>query len=598
MRKLIKSLIAAVVVALSMTGAWADEVDDLVAQMTLAEKIGQMTQAERSAATPNDVATFFLGSILSGGGSSPADGSVAGWAAMHDAYQQAALSTRLGIPILYGIDAVHGHNNVVGATIFPHNIGLGATRDRELIEEIGRITALEVSATGLEWTFAPAVSVARDQRWGRTYESFGEDPALQNLLTARYLSGLQGSTMGGEHLIACAKHYVGDGGTANGTDQGNTILDETALRQIHMQGFIQAVSQNVGTVMPSYSSWNGDKMHGNGYLITTVLKGELGFDGFVISDWNAIDQLPGSYYDQVVASVNAGIDMFMEPYRYGQFIATLTEAVNNGDVSMNRIDDAVIRILRVKFASGVMDSPYADQDLVTGGLVGSAAHRAVAREAVRKSAVLLKNDGVLPLDKNANIYLAGKGADSIGYQMGGWSIGWQGTTDPNATPGATIREALEHAVAATSGTLTYNRDGYGVSGDVAVVVVAEEPYAEFYGDNLNGLSIDPTELDVLNRVLNAGLPTVVVMLSGRPLFVSDEIDKWDAFVAAWLPGTEGDGLADVLFGDYDFTGKLPMTWPRDASQVPLNVGDEPYDPLFPYGYGLRLRSGGTSFVVY
>lgn len=564
--------------------------EELLRQMTLAEKIGQMTQAERDGASPADVQRLRLGSILSGGGSLPEDDSVAGWAAMVDAYQTAATSTRLGIPILYGIDAVHGHSNVRGATIFPHNIGLGATRDPLLVEEVARITAVEMSATAIPWTFSPAVSVARDVRWGRTYESMGETPEIQNLLAGAYVSGYQGAQLG-DRVVATAKHYVADGGTFLGIDQGDSIMDEAELRAIHMPGFLQALEQNVATIMPSYSSWNGEKMHGQAYLINDVLKGELGFDGFIISDWNAIEQLPGSYYDQVVASANAGVDMFMEPFRYEQFIATLTDAVNNGDVSMNRIDDAVRRILQVKFDSGVMDNPFSDPDLVNAGLVGAPEHRAVAREAVRKSAVLLKNDGILPLEKEMDLFVAGVAADNIGYQCGGWTITWAGTTDPDITEGTTILEGIEEAVAMSGGSVRYSEQGFSPSGDAAVVVLAEPPYVEGGGDNLNNLQIETSQLQILDRVLDAGLPTVVILISGRPMLVTPQIEDSNAFVAAFLPGTEGNGVSDVIFGDFDFTGTLPMTWPRDSSQLELNFGDSPYDPLFPYGFGLSLAGG-------
>ena len=579
-------LVAAVAVA--VRGATAVDIDALIVGMTLDEKVGQMTQAERSSATPADVRTFFLGSILSGGGSAPASNTPTGWADMHDAYQNAALGTRLGIPILYGIDAVHGHNNVVGATIFPHNIGLGATRDPVLIEEIGRITAKEVASTGLEWTFAPTVAVARDERWGRTYESFGEDPALQSLFAAAYVRGLQGTTMSGERVIACAKHFLGDGGTANGVDRGNTIADEATLRALHMPGFVEAIGAGVGTVMPSYSSWNGVKMHQNRYLITDVLKTELGFDGFVISDWEAVYELSGgSYYDQVVQMVNAGVDMGMEPFNWRNWIATLKSAVNNGDVSMDRIDDAVRRILTIKLRAGVFDEPLADRTLVNDGTIGSVAHRAVAREAVRKSLVLLRNDGLLPLAKDARVFVAGKNADNIGYQCGGWTIAWQGGSG-DITPGTTILDGIRSAVAGHGGSVTFNEDGFGSAGhDVAVVVIGETPYAEYFGDDPD-LALDPVDVATLDRI--GDIPTVVVMVSGRPLMVSDRVDGWNAFVAAWLPGTEGDGVADVLFGDFDFTGRLSRSWPRDTGQLPINVGDASYDPLFAYGFGLDYTS--------
>jgi beta-glucosidase len=584
----LKNILITLFVGVITTGsvAVAVDIEALLSSMTLDEKIGQMTQAERGGATADDVRDYYLGSILSGGGSAPGSNTPSGWADMHDAYQNAALSTRLGIPIIYGIDAVHGHNTVINATIFPHNIGLGAARDPDLVEEIGRITAKEVACTGLEWTFGPCLTVPRDERWGRTYEGFGEDPELQTLLAGHYVKGFQGTTMGGERIIACAKHWVGDGGTSGGVDQGNTVCNETTLRNIHMKGYLEAIDQNVGTVMPSYSSWNGVKMHENSYLINDVLKGELGFDGFVISDWEAVYSLSGSNYEQKVANmVNAGVDMAMEPYNWRSWITALKSDVTSGAVTMTRINDAVRRILTVKSRSGVFETPLADRTLVNSGALGCSAHRAVAREAVRKSLVLLKNDNILPIPKNSHVFVAGKCADNIGYQCGGWTITWQGGSG-NITSGTTILQGIQDAVAGT-GTVTFNQNGTGASGhDVAIVVIGETPYAEGSGDD-GDLSLDSTDTTCLNNVRASGVPMVVVLVSGRPLMVSSYIGNWDAFVAAWLPGTEGNGVADVLFGDYNFTGKLPHTWPRTISQVPINNGDSTYDPLFPYGYGLR-----------
>ncbi len=575
--------------------ALAVDIDALVNSMTIDEKVGQMTQAERSGATPDDVRDYFLGSILSGGGSAPASNTPTGWADMHDAYQAAALSTRLGVPILYGIDAVHGHNNVFGAVIFPHNIGLGATRDPVLVEEVGRITAKEVAITGLEWTFAPCVAVVRDERWGRAYEGFGEDPALQGLLAGAYVRGFQGQTMSGERVVACAKHFIGDGGTIGGVDRGDTVLSEADLRAIHMPGFVEAINNNVATVMPSYSSWNGVKMHENRYLLTDVLKTELGFDGFVISDWNAVYELSGgSFYGQVVQMVNAGVDMGMLPFAWRDWISTLKSAITNGDVSMTRIDDAVRRILLIKSRAGVFAEPLADRALVNSGALGSAAHRAVAREAVRKSLVLLKNDGVLPLAKDARVFVAGKNADNLGHQCGGWSISWQGGSG-DITIGTTILEGIQAAVAGQGGSVTFRENGVGADGhDVAIVVVGETPYAEGFGDD-GVLALDAADVAALNNI--GDIPTVVVLVSGRPLMVTDTIVDTDAFVAAWLPGTEGDGVADVLFGDHDFSGKLPHSWPVDITQVPINVGDSNYHPLFPYGYGLDYAASAPAVAI-
>ena len=588
--KHISTVLLLVIISGSAVALTPAEIDALVSSMTLDEKVGQMTQAERGTASPQDVRDYYLGSILSGGGSVPNSNTPTGWADMHDDYQDYALQTSKAIPILYGVDAVHGHSNVYGATIFPHNIGLGATRDPDLVEEIGRITAKEVRCTGLEWTFAPCVAVVRDERWGRTYEGFGEHPELATMFSGRFVKGLQGTgTMNGERIVACAKHFAGDGGTSGGDDQGNTICTEQELRDIHMPGYTDAIAQNVGTIMPSYSSWNGLKMHENGYLMTDVLKTEFGFDGFLISDWHAVDQVSGAnFYEDVVLAVNAGIDMGMQPGNWRDWISNLKTAAGNGDIPMSRIDDAVRRILEIKNEAGLLDGVsaniYADRTLVNSGALGSQAHRDVAREAVRKSLVLLKNDGILPLSKGANVFVAGKNANDIGNQCGGWTISWQGSSG-NITTGTTILEGIQNEVAGGGGTVTFNEIGNGSSGhDVAIVVIGETPYAEGNGDD-NTLALDSTDLTCLSNI-DPAVPTVVVLVSGRPMMATTEINNSNAFVAAWLPGTEGDGVAEVLFGDYDFVGKLPHTWPRNIGQVPINYGDASYDPLFAYGFGL------------
>ena len=561
-----------------------ERIADLLPRMSLDEKLGQMTQAERNNATPSDITNYYLGSILSGGGSVPSSNTPTGWADMIDSLQAAALATPLQIPLIYGVDAVHGHNNVVGATMFPHNIGLGAAADPALMIEIGEVIAKEVAATGCHWTFAPCLAVPQNEKWGRTYEGFGEDPAIANLLTYNYVMGLQGSTMDGESIVACAKHWVGDGGTTNGQDQGDTVCTEQELRDTHIAPYYEAINANVGTFMATYSSWNGDKVHGIPYLLTDVLKTEMGFDGFIVSDWNAIGQVAQPFSNAVKQCINAGIDMAMEPSNWGNFINTLRTLVNGGDVPMSRIDDAVARILRVKFASGLFETPYTDRSITNGGTFGSAAHREVAREAVRKSLVLLKNaDNVLPLSPSANIFVAGKNANNIGNQCGGWTITWQGSSG-NITPGTTILQGIQNTA---TGNVTFSETGTGAAGnDVAVVVIGETPYAEGSGDDAD-LSLEATDTNCLNNVLAAGIPTVVILVSGRPMLVTNQIDSWDALIAAWLPGTEGQGVADVLFGNYDFTGTLPHSWPRDMTQVPINVGDATYDPLFAYGYGLE-----------
>lgn len=566
----------------------ATRVADLLSRMTLDEKIGQMTQVERTAlTTQSDIATYNLGSLLSGGGSAPATNTATGWADMYDGYQRTALTNRLGIPIIYGIDAVHGHNNVKGATVFPHNIGLGATRDPALVQQIGQATAEEVAGTGIDWTFAPCLCVARNERWGRTYESFGEDPTIAQSMTT-IITGFQGTVLGGTStsILATAKHFVGDGGTSGGVDQGNTQLSEADLRQIHLAPFVDAVQRGVGSVMISYSSWNGVKMHGNAYLITTVLKGELGFSGFVVSDWAGIDQIDGASgfsASDVRSSINAGIDMVMVPTNYVGFQATLKSEVTSGRVALTRIDDAVRRILTKKFQLGLFERPLTDRTWTS--TVGSAAHRALARQAVRESLVLLKNDGILPLSKSARIFVAGKNADDIGNQSGGWTVSWQGASGPTTT-GTTILQGIRAAVA--PGTVVdFNASGRGAAGhDVAIVVLGEKPYAEGKGDRTDGLTLDRTDLGTLSTIARTGVPIVVVVVSGRPLVVTSELASWRGLIAAWLPGTEGGGVADVLFGDDRPTGKLPQSWPRAASQVPINVGDATYDPLFAFGFGL------------
>jgi beta-glucosidase len=573
----------------------------LLAQMTLEEKVGQMIQAEQSALKDiNDLEQYSLGSLLSGGSSDPKTGNrVTDWADLYDNLQARALKTRLGIPILFGIDAVHGHSNVLDAVIFPHNIGLGCTRNSLLIENAARVTAAEIKATGINWTFAPCVTVPRDERWGRTYEGFSESPALVRELGEAAVRGLQGSDLGHPlSVLACAKHFVGDGGTVFGTgkplatlkilDRGDTQLGETELRNIHLQGYISAIQAGVGTIMPSYSSWNGVKCSGSKRLLTEVLKEELGFEGFLISDYNAIDEMPGDYKAQIETSVNAGMDMFMVPNKYRELYGLLLELVKEKRVAESRINDAVTRILRVKFAVGLMDktrSRFADRTLQRS--FGSPQHRSVARECVRQSLVLLKNDHrVLPLSKRLKrIHVAGKSADDIGNQCGGWTIDWQGKSGNVTTGGTTILKAIQNAVSPDT-HVTFSRDGAGAEGaEVGVVVIGETPYAETLGDRTN-LSLAAEDVATIVKMKELKIPIVVILLSGRPLIVSDILEKADALIAAWLPGTEGGGVADVLFGDFKPTGKLSFTWPRNMNQIPINVGDANYDPLFKFGYGL------------
>jgi beta-glucosidase len=585
---------------------------ELLSKMTIDEKIGQMTQPEqdRVLANPGDMQKYFIGSVLSGGDSDPKEGNgLQAWTNLYDRVQSEAMKTRLAIPVLYGIDAVHGHSNVLGAVIFPHNIALGCTRDAALVEKIGRITAEEVRATGIQWTFAPCVTVPQDIRWGRTYEGFSEDPSIVKRLGEAAVRGLQGNDLNNPlSILACAKHYAGDGGTtarimnfpgtAPGSaagrlsvDQGDTKVDEKTMRRIHLQGYISAVKAGVGSIMPSYSSWNGVKCSASERLLTQILKRELGFEGFLISDYNAISQIkPGDYKTSVQISINAGMDMAMEPANYANFFNTLKELVNEGKVPMSRIDDAVTRILRVKFAMGLMDknrSQLSDRKLHSK--FGSAEHRAVAREAVRKSLVLLKNEKkTLPVSKQvARIHVSGKSADNIGNQCGGWTILWQGKSGDATTGGTTILAGIKAAVSPDT-QVTYSLDGTGADGaTMGIVVIGEKPYAEGVGDRSN-LSIDQEDLTAITNMKKAGIPVAVIVIAGRPMILGDVLPQADALIASFLPGTEGQGVADVLFGDYKPTGKLSLSWPKSMDQLPLNINipKENYSPQFPLGYGL------------
>lgn len=570
------------------------KVDALMSKMTLEEKIGQMTQVDLDAIkqNPDDIAKYSLGSLLCGGNTEVPDISAKGWAQSYQQYQNIALKSRLKIPILFGIDAVHGHNNVDGATIFPHNIGLGASRNPKLVEKVARITALEVRGTGMQWAFAPCVAVARNERWGRTYESFGENPELSKSLGAAAVLGLQTKNLKDKtSVLASVKHFMGDGGTTNGKDQGNTECDMNTLREIHLAPYIDAIKAGAKNIMVSYSSWNGLKMHGNKYLLTDVLKKELGFKGFLVSDWAAIDQLGKDYKTDIEISINAGLDMIMIPNgpdkenNYVQFINFLKELVNEGKVPIERIDDAVRRILTVKFEMGLFENYKVDKKLTAK--VGSKEHREIAREAVRQSLVLLKNDkNVLPLSKSLKrIHVAGKAADDIGIQCGGWTISWQGNTGNVISGGTTILQAIKNTVSKKT-EITISTDGKGAEGaDVCLVVVGENPYAEMFGDR-EDLSLSKDDIQTIENAKASGVPVVVILLSGRPMIITDQISKVDGFIAAWLPGTEGQGVADVLFGDFKPVGKLPHSWPKSMNQIPINVGDKNYDPLFPYGFGL------------
>ncbi|MFI0482562.1 glycoside hydrolase family 3 protein [Actinomadura sp. 9N215] len=584
-------------------------VDDLLGRMTPQEKIGQMAQAERGAVDGDrdQITKLGLGSVLSGGGSVPADNTPKGWADMVDAYQSKALATRLKIPLLYGVDSVHGHNNLVGATVFPHNLAMGATRDPRLVREAQQITAVETKATGPQWVFAPCVCVVRDLRWGRAYESYGEDPGLVVQLETG-IEGFQGrhkrDLATPRHVLATAKHYAGDGDTVFGSstsgtytiDQGVTVTDRRTFGKIDLAPYVTAVRKyGVGSIMPSFSSvdWTEDgvgnpvKMSASKELLTDVLKQKIGFDGFLISDWEAIHQIPGDYATQVRTAVNAGMDMFMEPYSTPQFVQTLLAEVQAGRVTTARIDDAVRRILKAKFELGLFENPYTDRR--HAGTIGSPQHRAVARRAVADSQVLLKNSGhALPLERNEEIYVAGVNADDIGNQAGGWTVSWQGSSG-DIIPGTTILDGIRQ----NSSHVTYSADASAPTAghDAGIVVIGEKPYAEGVGDVGNGHTLNLSDADKANidKVCGAIRTCVVLDVAGRPQIVTDRLPGMDAFVMSWLPGSEGAGVADVLFGKRPFTGRLPVTWPRSEDQEPINIGDRNYKPLFPYGHGLRTR---------
>lgn len=587
-------------VCLAVSGLAAGEekrVEDLLRQMTLQEKLGQMTQVDLGALKDRtDIARLGLGSVLCGGNTDPENNEPATWRRTVVQCQQLALQSRLGIPLLFGVDAVHGHNNVLGAVIFPHQIGLGATRNPRLVEETARVTAREMLATGIHWAFAPCLAVAQDPRWGRTYESYSDDPELVGQLGAAAVRGLQGGArVRTWRALACAKHYLGDGGTTEGVDQGNTECDEATLRRVHLAPYREAIRAGVGSLMASYSSWNGVKLHGHRYLLTDVLKGELGFEGFVVSDWAAIDQLSPNYKEAIERAITAGVDMGMipngpgQPNNYLEFLRLLAELVNEGRVAESRINDAVRRILRTKVRLGLFERPMTPEGLLSR--VGAPEHRAVARQCVRESLVLLKNErGLLPLSKRArHIHLVGQAADDLGLQCGGWTISWQGSTGAVTRAGTTLLQAVRSTVGPRT-RVTYSRDlAGGTAADVIVVVLAEPPYAEMMGDRKD-LSLSAEQLGLVREARASGRPVVTVLYSGRPLLLGSAWEDSDAFVAAWLPGTEGQGIADVLFGDARPTGRLPRVWPKDPRH--LRSSEAAADPMFPRGFGLTYRTRG------
>ena len=568
-----------------------ERVDDLLERMTLREKLGQLTLIEKDSLAPAAVTVYGLGSVLSGGGGSPERNDATGWAEMVDGFQAEARAGRLGIPLLYGVDTVHGHGSLMGATIFPHNIGLGAAGDPALVEQIGRATAVETAATGIRWNFAPVVAIPSDPRWGRTYETYSQDPRVVAELGTAYIRGLQGDSLdGATSVLATAKHFIGDGSTVFGSsttndylvDQGVTPDDPVLLARL-IHPYRDAIDAGVGSIMASFSSWGDTKVHGDAQLLSDVLRGDLGFDGVTVSDWGGVDQVDADYYQAVVKSVNAGIDLNMVPYDAATYMWTLSKAVDAGDISEARVDEAVRRILMAKFRLGLFEHPWSDPSLLP--LVGSAEHRALARTAVAASAVLLKNEGVLPLDDSADtIFLSGNAADDAGVMAGGWTITWQGR--PGDIMGATtLREAIEARL--PHAEVIYNRHGRLTGGnanvipDVCIAALGEAPYAEGMGDSrdlsLPGIGLVDSMRKFCDQV-------VVVIVSGRPVIITEEIDSWDAVVAAWLPGSEAGGLADVLFGDVPFTATLPLAWPASVDDLPLGSSVNP--PLFPMGHGI------------
>lgn len=586
--------------------------------MTAEQKIAQMIQAEISSITPDDLADCPVGAVLNGGGCSPGNdkhASLGDWLALADAYFEASTAAG-GVPLIWGTDAVHGHANVFGATVFPHNIGLGAARNPQLIEAIGAATAAEIVASGIDWTFAPTLAVVRDDRWGRTYEGYSESPDIAREYAPRLVRGLQGDAAGLElggpgKVLATAKHFIGEGGTDEGLDQGSTRCTETQLRDIHGQGHIAAIAAGAQVVMASFNDWNGAKLHGHKHLLTHVLKEQMGFMGFVVSDWNAFQQVREDFGEACAESVNAGIDMLMAPENWRQVHEQLLSQLGNGKLSMRRVDDAVTRILRVKERMGLFAKPRpsrrAGAGNGNGNTLAAPRHRAIARQAVRESLVLLKNEGgTLPLRPDLRVLVAGDGANNIGKQCGGWTLTWQGSFNENEDfpNGDSIYRGIEERVTAAGGSVVLNEDGeFRERPDVAIVVFGEDPYAEGQGDvsHLSFSARQPEPLRILQKLSSEGIPVVSVFLSGRPLWVNPELNASDAFIAAWLPGTEGKGVADVLFRDanhgmaHDFTGRLSFSWPRNPLQTPLNHGDDGYHPLFPYGHGLGLSRPAEDF---
>jgi beta-glucosidase len=594
-------------------------IDDLITRMTLEEKIGQLIQPEIKFLTPEDIKQYHVGSVLNGGGSTPGSNKYASledWVKLADSFYNASVDTsngRIGIPIMWGTDAVHGLGNVVGATLFPHNIALGATNNPELLKQIGWATAREIAVTGLDWDFSPTVAVARDDRWGRAYESWSEDPEIVGAYAGKMVEGLQGegdskALLSNEHVIATAKHFIGDGGTLNGVDRGPTQGDEAFVRDIHGAGYFSALGSGVQAVMASFTSWDGTRMHGHKHLLTDVLKGQMGFDGLVVGDWSGHSFIPGCTAVDCPESLMAGLDIYMVPEpNWKDLYNNLLAQAKSGEVTAERLDDAVRRILRVKIRAGLFEKGAPSTRPLAGKkeLLGAPEHRAVARQAVRESLVLLKNkNNLLPLARKQKILVSGDGADNIGKQAGGWSVTWQGTGNVNSDfPGATsIYAGINEVVSAAGGTATLSVDGsFSEKPDVAIVVFGEDPYAEMQGD-VGMLAYKPrnsSDLELLKKLRAQNIPVVSLFITGRPLWVNRELNASDAFVAIWQPGTEGAGVADVIFKNaageinYDMQGRLSFSWPRHPDQTPLNRGDKNYDPLFAYGFGLSYTDKDT-----
>ncbi len=581
------------------------KVSDILSTMTLEQKIAQMIQPEIRNITVEDMRKYGFGSYLNGGGAFPNNDKHAtpeDWVGLAEKLYQASVDDSLdgsSIPTMWGTDAVHGHNNVIGATLFPHNIGLGAANNPDLVEKIAHITAKEVMATGIDWVFAPTVAVVRDDRWGRTYESYSEDPAIVREYAASVVKGLQGAAdkdfLSDQRVISTVKHFVGDGGTVGGDDQGNNVASEQDLFDIHAQGYVGGLTAGAQSVMASFNSWNGDKLHGHKYLLTDVLKDQMGFDGFVVGDWNGHGQVKGCNNEDCAQAINAGLDIFMVPNDWKVLYDNTLAQVKDGTIAMSRIDDAVRRILRVKVRAGLFDKPSPANRPLSGdrSLIGKAEHREIAAQAVRESLVLLKNKNkTLPLSAGKRILVAGDGADNIGKQSGGWSITWQGTNNTNEDfPGGTsIYDGIKQHAESAGGDAILSVDGsFEEKPDVAIVVFGEEPYAEGHGDRETLIYQHGSKKDLalLEKLKSQGIPVVSVFISGRPMWVNAELNASDAFVAAWLPGSEGAAVADVLFGKQDFKGKLSFSWPSEPQQI-VNKGDETYEPLLPYGFGLTF----------